>query len=377
MSISIQRLLSLFDRSVAQRQPLVLGTVVHTTGPTYTKAGAHTLIAADGEYAGLISGGCLEGDLAEHGRTVQAQGAARLVRYDMRGPDDLLFGLGSGCEGAMEILLQRLDAADDWQPMARLVAAWRREQSETLLLVVRSAAAALPAGAGLFPSDGATFGVRAPAVQAADRTDGSAAQLADLRRLAAALPRQDTSRLINQALPGVDVLVVHQPAPVRILVLGAGSDAQPVVEFAAALGWRVTVVDHRSHFARASRFPGAAAALDGGPAALATELARAPRAPYAAAVVMSHHLASDRAYLQALAHSEIPYLGLLGPASRCERLLTDLGADAARLRDRLHAPVGLDLGAATPEAIALSIVAEIQGTLAGRTVIAPMSALAS
>ena len=97
---SLHRLLPLYDRALAAREPLVLATVIRTGGSTYAKPGAHMLIAADGEYAGLLSGGCLEGDLREHAREVRASGQARIVSYDMRSADDELFGLGAGCEGS-------------------------------------------------------------------------------------------------------------------------------------------------------------------------------------------------------------------------------------------------------------------------------------
>jgi xanthine/CO dehydrogenase XdhC/CoxF family maturation factor len=112
MSSSLQRLLPLFERDWARHLPLVLATLVRTDGSTYTKPGAHMLIAGNGEYAGLLSGGCLEGDLAEHGRAVLATGVAKLARYNTQGAEDLLFGLGSGCEGTMDILLRRLDGSN-------------------------------------------------------------------------------------------------------------------------------------------------------------------------------------------------------------------------------------------------------------------------
>ena len=90
---------------VLANEPLVLATVVRTGGSTYAKPGAQMLIAADGEYAGLLSGGCLEGDLREHARDVAATGKARIVSYDLRSTTDQLFGLGAGCEGAMDVLL--------------------------------------------------------------------------------------------------------------------------------------------------------------------------------------------------------------------------------------------------------------------------------
>jgi xanthine dehydrogenase accessory factor len=375
LSNSIHRLLPLFERAMARAEPLVLGTVIDTSGPTYTKAGAQMLLASDGEAAGLLSGGCLEGDLAEHAREVRAGGAARLLRYDMRGPDDLVFGLGSGCEGAMDILLQRLDATVAWQPLAHLVEAWRSERSETVLLVVRSPTGALPAGSGMFLGNAEVFGVRTQAPGTG--TSGEDGAVEALQGLVATLPAPHTTQYLAGAAPNMDLLVLHQPAPVRILILGAGDDAQPVAQFAHALGWRVTVVDHRSHYATPTRFPGAPRVLDGGPASLGKALAHARTAgsPYAAAVVMSHHLEHDRVYLQLLADDDIPYVGLLGPGSRRERLLADMGDCAARLKGRLRAPVGLDLGAGTPEAIALAIIAEIQATLTGRRRIAPLGAV--
>ncbi len=358
-------MLSLFDQAVARAEPLVLATVIRTGGSTYSKAGAQMLIAADGESAGLLSGGCLEADLMEHARAVLTVGAAKRVHYDSGAVEDPVFGLGSGCEGAMDILLQRLDAASGWQPMKRLTAAWRRQHSEALLLVVQSAESVVPAGSGLFLGDGMSFGMpsAANAIQA------------DLQGIAASMLQSGGSRLLGRILPGIELFALQQPAPARILVLGGGADAQPVVDFAVALGWQVTLVDHRSYYARRERFPGAAAVLGGGPAALAQLLMATVTgsSPYAAAIVMSHHLSSDRDYLQELAHTEIPFVGLLGPPARRERLLTALGDSAARLRGRLRAPVGLDLGAASPEAIALAIVAEIQGTMTGRVQMGPMS----
>jgi xanthine/CO dehydrogenase XdhC/CoxF family maturation factor len=345
--------LPLFEELRAQSSAMVWAVVIRTAGPTYAKAGAQLLIAPDGRYAGLLSGGCLEGDLAEHARDVLGSGLAKLVSYDMRTPDDLLFGLGSGCEGAMDILLVRLDAARDWQPLSRLAAAWRGRRSEEALLVINAGNGVWPAGTDLYSRDSGISGGALAGVDAA--TARAAAQ--------ASLPEHSTG-LLPGVLPGIDVLRLSQAPPPQILVLGAGPDAQPVVALAAQLGWSVTVVDHRSHYARIENFPAASQVLDGGPAAADAMLGDAAR--FAAAVVMSHHLNSDLAYLGILAHSGVPYIGLLGPAVRRERLLFQLGAEADRLAGRLRAPVGLDLGADTPESIALAIVAEIHAVLAGR-----------
>jgi xanthine/CO dehydrogenase XdhC/CoxF family maturation factor len=110
------------------------------------------LIAESGLCSGLLSGGCLEGHLAEHGREVLQIGQSKFVRYDMHGPDDALFGLGSGRESSMGILLQRLDAASAWQPMSGLAAAWQQRRPECLPLVARADDPTHPAGPGVFSS---------------------------------------------------------------------------------------------------------------------------------------------------------------------------------------------------------------------------------
>jgi xanthine/CO dehydrogenase XdhC/CoxF family maturation factor len=146
-------------------------------------------------------------------------------------------------------------------------------------------------------------------------------------------------------------------------VLGAGPDAGPVVEIATLLGWRITVADHRAAYLDRTRFADGTELVELRPERLAYELSLGD---FDAAVVMSHHLVSDAQYLRALAAAAVPYVGLLGPAARRSRLLAELGRDADRLGDRLFGPVGLDIGARTPEAIAVAIVAEIQAFLAGR-----------
>ena len=107
-----------FREHRVSRKPLALATIAHTIGSTYRKAGAQMLIGADGSAAGLLSGGCLEADLVERARHVIATGEAAIVEYDTRSSDDILWGIGLGCEGAMRILLTRLDSSNDYQPFA-------------------------------------------------------------------------------------------------------------------------------------------------------------------------------------------------------------------------------------------------------------------
>jgi xanthine dehydrogenase accessory factor len=349
MEAAVGPLLPLFGRERAAGRALALGVLVDTTGSTYRKPGALMLIAANGDYAGLISGGCLEGDLREYARAVIETGAARLLRYDLRASDDLLWGLGLGCEGAMQILLLRTAPANGWQPLGHLAEALAAHRPTAVAVVVESFDPDLPAGSvalpGAAPAAPAGAPLRAmPAVEAA---------------LAAATADRQV-RWLDE--PTGRLFVVPLSLPPRILLLGAGPDALPVVEFAVRLDWKVTLVDHRPAYAVAAHFPAAERVILARPEELSAALALER---FEAAVVMSHHLPSDLAYLRALAASAVPYVGLLGPPARRERLIAELGPDGQALRTRLHAPVGLPLGGRTPESIALAIVAQLHSFVHG------------
>jgi len=310
---------------------MALGLLVETAGSTYRKPGALMLIAANGESAGLLSGGCLEGDLAEYARSVIETGTARLVTYDMRGGDDLVWGLGLGCEGAMHILLMRVSGENGWQPMDHLLRALAEHRPAAVGIVVESERADSPPG---------TVVLSGPEV---DSTLAAAA-------------RSGRAGWFETASPGWKLFALPLSLPPRLLLLGAGPDAAPVVDFAARLNWKITLVDHRPAYADASHFPLAQDVLHVQPDEL---LSAVDPSQFSAAVVMSHHLPSDLKYLRALTATDIPYIGLLGPAPRREKLLADLGTEADKIRSRLHAPVGLPLGGRSPESIALSIVAQI------------------
>ena len=346
--MSLIRLLPLFDRARAAHEPLALATVIRTGGSTYAKPGAQMVIAADGEYAGLLSGGCLEGDLREHARQIIATGVGRIVSYDLRSHDDQLFGLGAGCEGAMDILLSRIGTDSGWQPLPLLVGAWQRGDECRVAFVVASDEPGVPLGA-TFPADGELPVFTGPA--------GLARALHD----AATAAKGGTVVRVDSV--GVELFVADFAPPPELLLLGGGPDARPVAELAAFLGWRVTVVDHRATYLDARRFPAQARLIE----SRADEVASAVALDdFSAAVVMSHAMEADLHYLRALAASRVPYVGLLGPAARREKLLAELGAEAGRLRARLRAPVGLDIGGRAPESIALSIVGEVHAVLAGR-----------
>lgn len=328
-----------FGELQALGEACVLATVVATAGSTYRKAGAQMLITADAQLRGLLSGGCLEVDLIERARRIQGSGHTELATYDMRGADDLLFGIGSGCEGAMEVLLQRVGPAERWQPLAYAAQCARVRREDTLALIVSG-----PAAGRAWWSGGGDAPWPEPPDCARARESG-------LEQVLECRAGGETLR----------VLMLPLRLPPGLLICGAGADAVPLARIAVSLGFAVTVCDHRPALAVAERFPHCDVLC-----LPAQELAsRLDPACFRAAVVMSHHLGSDEACLRTLAAwPQIGYVGLLGPAPRRTRLLDALGPDAAALAQRLHAPVGLDIGARTPDAIALAIAAELHAWIA-------------
>lgn len=337
MESSIGPLLPLFVRERSAGRAVALGVVLRTAGSTYRKPGALMLIARNGEYAGLLSGGCLESDLREHALSVIDTGTARVISYDLRGPDEALWGLGVGCEGAMDILLLRVGPTNDWQPLALFAECLDQHTPTAVGLFVGDHDTAHPGGSVLLPAQTSEPEQQALRQRAANAQPG----------------------WFNDAQ---SLFVLPLSLPPRILMLGAGPDAAPVVDFGARLGWKFTVVDHRPAYAHSTHFPAADKVVLTRPDELhgVLDLNR-----YQAAVVMSHHLPSDLGYLEALANTSIPYIGLLGPPARREKLLADVGEKKELLRSRLRAPVGLALGGRAPESIALAIVAELHAFVHG------------
>ena len=345
-----RHLLQSFHAWRAAAEPLVLATVYETAGSTYSKAGHRILLAANGDYRGLVSGGCLEGDLAERSRSVIATRTATAVTYDLRDSADELWGLGVGCNGLLRVFLQPLLATNDYQPFGALadcLAGTRRAgvatviESERADVAIGATAVADDAGERVFGASDAS----APLLQAAGR--------AALRSAAARLGTKQGCKILYAPL---------QPIP-KLLVLGAGLDAIPLVGMAAEIGWFVTVADHRPAYLARGGFERAERAVLVEPERLGAVL---PLEDFDAIVVMSHHLATDRKYLAELAGVDSRYLGVLGPHARRDRLLEDLADVAPQLRERLKGPVGLDIGADSPESIALSILADLQSTLSTR-----------
>ena len=345
MHLGIPALLD-FYRKHSDEESLVLATITATEGSTYRKPGAMMLISREGAFEGMISGGCLEGDLLHHAARVFSSGEAAFVTYDMHAGEDLVWSLGLGCDGVIHLMLQRLDRADHFGFLKQLDASHQARQAALVALVIQ-------------PSEGLRCGAFA-LVDESDISVGDPFLQRELRAVAKPWPAW-RFRTVELDFSGnrAAVIQVHMPARTRVLVCGAGPDAVPVARVLSELDWEVQIVDHRPAFAKEERFPPNCSVIQSRPERLAESV---NLAEVDAVVIMSHHLENDSTYLGQVSAYNVPYVGVLGPRARRNRL-----RDMADCGDfEVYGPAGLDIGAELPASIALSIAAEIHAVLNNR-----------
>ena len=299
------------------------------------------LIRQDGTYECALSGGCLEPSVAQAAVRVIETGDPVVVNYDLA--DDSLWGLGMGCSGAIDVRIERLDELDRDETMR----AW-------LIVLERGEAAALVTS---LSGESGRLLVRAGRECLGRLGDPAIEQEALARacsRLGAPFPQSGQERIGSSEM----FFEISAPAP-ELVVFGAGPDAAPVARQAWALGFSVTMVDVRAAYLTRDRFPDAKLVT----AHFGQFATAVPLAPGSFVLVMNHHLERDEESLRYALDSDAAYIGVLGPRSRYQKLLTGLAArgytpPASRLA-RVRSPVGLSIGAETPGEVAVSILSEM------------------
>ncbi len=349
-----------FLEEQASGRPAALATLVRTRGSSYRRAGARALVLADGSLYGGISGGCLEQDVALRARDVLQSGEPALFHYDTGADDDRLFGLNIGCGGQLDVMVEQVHgrAAEQLGQLEKL----ERERRRAILATVLAPAALLGRHL-LVGADGEVLHstVGDAAVEAV------ALEAAMLEASRAALARPAGSPWMTLPEPQAELFLERIAPPQALILFGSGFDVEPLVFFGRALGFEVVVADVRGSEAALERFAAEGRTVAARGAAAAVEELAGLLDQHAAVLVMNHHYDHDRDLVRELLRTRTGYIGLLGPQSRGRRLLGELKGEVGTLDTaRVYSPVGLDLGADTPEKVALSILAEILAVLAGR-----------
>jgi len=335
----------------------ILATVVHVDGSSYRRAGARMLVDEYGNITGAISGGCLEGDALRKALFSLDRKENKLVTYDTSDEDDAVIGAQLGCNGIIQVLFEPMDYTDANNSCELLRTLAEQEVPMAISVLFNLDKSQKQLGTILIAGiKGAVAGKQTP------------------DNLHKAL-LQKSKEVINEGNSCFGELEIgdhrqyvfiqkHQP-PVNLVLVGAGNDAQILAQQAELLGWKVTVTDGRPTHANKERFVGSCQVIVAKPEETLENIKIDNRTCF---VLMSHNYNYDLAVLKLLlGRSEIPYIGILGPLKKYNRMLNELADEGLEVSkddlNKIHAPVGLEIGAETPAEIGLSILAEIQSVL--------------
>ena len=317
-----RRICQLWDRG----DPAALVTLVRVEGSSYRRPGARLLIAANGDYAGSISGGCLEAEVIRKAQWLVRDGNAVVERYSTLFDDTADIPYGLGCGGTVDLLIESVRTAECLALMDAMKASLRGEARRII-----------------------TWLPQRNAPLRREISDDSEAAI---------FSSEPTDRIAP------DLFAETLDAPQRLFVFGAGDDAQPMVRMAVLLGWSVIVIDGRSQWAQPERFPEAERVI------AASNLDNITITSHDAVILMTHSYEQDRAWLAAVLPKSPRYLGLLGARHRSALIVSEAAAmlqwTISRACEGLFAPIGLDLGGDGAEAIALATIAEVHACCEGK-----------
>ncbi|MFI5132286.1 MAG: XdhC family protein [Chitinophagales bacterium] len=358
MTKEIRNILNAYEAAQQQGRQTALATVVHVDGSSYRRPGARMLIEDNGQLTGAISGGCLEGDAFRKAMLVMINKKSRLVTYDTMDDDDAKFGLGLGCNGVIQVLIEPVNADDPNNPIQYLKAVNEKRQKSVLVTLF-----------SLQEKKDPQYGTCLLL-----KEDGSlAAHVSVLKDVLVAEAKEAITKqgafFKNYRSDDHDLtafIEIINP-PVSVIVIGAGNDVMPLVEMADILGWETTVVDGRANYAKKKRFASACQVVVSKPENVLEQITIDEQTFF---LLMTHNYNYDMAMLRQLLQRNVIFVGMLGPKKKRERMLSEFKEEGLQLTEKqlsiLHSPVGLDIGAETSEEIALSILAEIKAFLAGK-----------
>jgi xanthine/CO dehydrogenase XdhC/CoxF family maturation factor len=316
------------------------------------------LITEDGHLTGAISGGCLEGDALHKALLAMTQQKSKLVTYDTNDEDDAKLGMGLGCNGIIQVLIEPVNAFDPNNPIELLKAITSRRQRHVLITLF-SPENKMDAQHGtclLASEDGGVSG-HAPILKEILMKDAASA----LDSGNSSFKNYKTEN--NNQVAFVEVI---KPS-VSLIIIGAGNDAIPLVKMADLLGWETIVVDGRPDYARKDRFVTACKVLVSKPEQVLEKVIIDDQTVF---LLLTHNYNYDLAMLRALLKRQLMYIGCLGPKAKLDRMINELRDEGVVLTDEqmsgLYGPAGLDIGAETSEEIALSILGEIKAVLSSK-----------
>lgn len=357
----LQEILKAYEAVKRSEGRAILATLVKVKGSAFRRPGARMFIRDDGSSVGTLSSGCLEADVIERSKKIMESHDAVTVMYDMTSPQNEMWGLNLGCNGIIQILLEPLPLSARSPHLTFLSECMSKAKPGVIASIFRvDGELRASVGSHLFLSDDGkiTEDIKNPTLSAALTEDC----------IQAFQSRSSYTKEYRFTEGVVEALIEFVRPPLPLFIFGAGAEAIPLARMAKDLGWTVTVVDHRPAFVDKARFASADQFVLARPEEVAAKISLKSDA---VAVVLTHDMSHDEELLRTLLPSEASYVGLLGPSQRSEQLLEKLRetgfTPTPEQLSRFHSPIGLNIGAESPEEIALSILSEIQAFLNGRS----------
>lgn len=348
------QIIQAYEKSKSRNQKVALATVVKVDGSAYRRPGARMLVTEEGELTGAISGGCLEGDALRKAQSVIFQQQSRVVTYDTTDEDDQKFGVGLGCNGIIQVLIEPIDFNDKENPVELLKIAFDKRQSSTLITIF-----------SLKHSLSEQIGTKI--LFKGESIHGSRAKIENalLNQIQEEYSYINDNQLnkIKQYPEIDDVFVFYESIkpPIQLFLFGAGNDTIPLTKMAAILGWKIQLMDGRKNQATKERFPDATTIITGSPSEVIQQIQPDSNS---VALLMTHNFDYELEVLNHLIIYDLPYIGILGPKKKAEKLISRLSEKGVHVKiENLFAPTGLNLGAEGSEEIALSVLAEIKAVL--------------
>lgn len=348
----IKNIIDAFQKVDFSQNQVALATVVRVEGSSYRRTGARMLVIDNGEWIGGISGGCLEGDALKKARLAIANNKAAMITYDTSDDDPYQIGVGLGCNGIIDIILSPIDAKDDQNPILMLEPCLDARTISIAITVIGSKGETGLVLGEAFRFDEHGFNRNCiieslilPKIQEVLASEKSVSETIGLENGASVT-------LFFEVIPPAMHLLVH----------GGNYDIYSMVKIAKEIGWKVSVFCNPQKV-HASLFNLADQVL------AKDTIVQIDR--QTAVILMAHDYETDFGNMRKYLKTSISYIGMLGPKKRTDKMFLKLKEEGNPISEndlsRIYSPVGLDIGANTPEEIAVSVIAEIKSTFSGRS----------
>lgn len=354
-----------YDKAIRSGNKCALATIVHVQGSSYRKSGARMLITENGDLTGAISGGCLEGDALKKALHVMYQNKPMVQTYDTMDDDDAILGVGLGCNGIIKVLIEPLDPADMSNPMEMIRYLIQNRQAGCIVTVFNTN----------FESS-SLIGTKLAVKHQYDEGIGSIDFLTDFHTLEIILKntiKNKEGQWLDFEVDGHKMCAFFQfvPPSIQLLIAGAGIDVVPLAEMAHILGWETIIVDGRPNYINKNPYSASCAIQLAKPEEV---LSKINIDEYTYVALMTHNYNYDKKLLSILLDYEVlPYVGMLGSKTKIIRMLDEFKEEGMNISpdqlQKIHSPIGLDIGAENAAEIAVSIIGEIQAKYARKEVI--------